>query len=342
MLSKPKTTTRPPAGLALALLCGLGLLAARPAQAQYYALTPFDITLAGATNTELHGLNDGGMLVGTYEDGNGVNQGFLVSTPTAVLTLSGPSASASATNPFLEINKINNAGVYAGDFEAADAAGTNSPQGFTGSGGSVNPTALPASAAYGINNLGVSVGTVLSSDGFNYHSYRDATPFDVPGYVTSEATGINDAGTIVGQADTDATTGPTVSYLKTGNAFSFLSLPGTGAVDIFATDINNAGAIVGAFDTVAGGPTTGFVDFGGVVSQVLFPSADSTEVDGINSLGEIVGTYTATDANGNITRHGFIGAPVPEAATTVSLGLLLALGLGGMALSARKKARPHA
>jgi len=40
---------------------------------------------------------------------------------------------------------------------------------------------------------------------------------------------------------------------------------------------------------------------------------------------------------GVTTNAGPAGAPVPEASTTVSLGVLLALGLGGMALAARKR-----
>ena len=39
----------------------------------------------------------------------------------------------------------------------------------------------------------------------------------------------------------------------------------------------------------------------------------------------------------NITLNILTAAPVPEASTTVSLGLLLALGMGGMVVAARKK-----
>ena len=329
------------AGAALTLLAGLSLLAARPAQAQY-TLTSFDVGIGGATGTSLLGINNSGHLVGSYVDSSGVTHGFFGTTASQT-TVDGPAALSSTTNPFAEVNQINNAGTYVGDFEATDASGTDSPEGFTGSGGTVVPTTLANSAAFGINNLGVSVGTVLSSNGTDFQSYSETggvvTTFNVPGNATSRATGINDSGVIVGQADMTTTTGPTVSYIKNGNAFTFLSLAGTGAVDNFATDITTAGIIVGAFDTVANGPLTGFVDLGGTLTTITFPSADSTEVDGINGLGEIVGTYT--DANG--TLHGFLGAPppVPEASTTVSFGLLLALGLGGMALAAKRK-KAHA
>ena len=43
------------------------------------------------------------------------------------------------------------------------------------------------------------------------------------------------------------------------------------------------------------------------------------------------------DAGQNVTLD-IVSAPVPEAATTVSLGLLLALGMGGLVVAKRKKA----
>jgi len=44
-------------------------------------------------------------------------------------------------------------------------------------------------------------------------------------------------------------------------------------------------------------------------------------------------------SGGTVTRITITGAPVPEASTTVSLGLLLALGLGGMVVAGKRKKR---
>jgi hypothetical protein len=51
------------------------------------------------------------------------------------------------------------------------------------------------------------------------------------------------------------------------------------------------------------------------------------------------GTVVATDLNGPVfLSFGLLpSAPVPESSTTVSLGLLLALGMGGMVVAARKR-----
>lgn len=327
--------------VATALLTGLALavlLAARPAHAQY-AFTTFDVTsIAGATNTNLYGINDLGQLVGSYQDANMITNGF-VGTAAAQTTVNGPAALSSQTNPFGEVNKINNAGVYAGDFEAVDPTGANAPQGFTGSGGTAVATGLGNSQAFGINNPGDTVGAVLSGTGTNSRSYLQSrtgvlTVFDVTGFATSDATAINDSGVIVGQAAASTTSGPTVSYVRSAGAtpaFSFLNIPG--AFDVFAKGINNAGAIVGGYDTAAGGAESGFVFSGGILTTLTFPAATFTEADGVNSLGQIVGTYF--DAGG--AQHGFIAAPVPEASTVASLGLLLCLGFGGMALAAKRK-----
>lgn len=49
------------------------------------------------------------------------------------------------------------------------------------------------------------------------------------------------------------------------------------------------------------------------------------------------GSFSYDDSGLAATITGMSNAPVPEASTTVSFGLLLALGFGGIALSARKK-----
>ena len=351
MLSKPTDTKkdarakRLPAGAALALLSGLGLAAAQPAQAQY-SLTAFNVGISGSSNTNIYGINDSGQIVGSYAT---VSSGGLTTfhgyygTTAAQTAVNGPTGLVSTTNPFTEINKINNAGTYVGDYEAG-SGGLDTPQGFTGSAGTVTPMTTANSAAMGINNAAMTVGQVFNASGSSSQSFFQPsggtlTTFSVPGYGTSMATGINDSGVMVGTAAIDALTGPTVSYVRSAGAsptFSFLNI--TGALDVYAQGINNSGIIVGAYDTAqSGGNLTGFVAFNGTVTNVVFPSAASTQVNGINSLGQIVGTYT--DAAGAL--HGFVGAPpIPEASTTVSLALLLALGLGGMVVSAkRKKAR---
>ena len=341
-LIKNARARRLPLGVSLALLSGLALAAARPAQAQY-SFTAFNVGITGASSTNIYGVNDSGQIVGSYatvsRGGLTTFHGYYGTTATQA-TVNGPTGLVSTTNPFTEINKINNAGAYVGDYEAG-VGGLDQPQGFTGYAGTVVSTATANSLALGINNAGTTVGQIFDASGTFSQSYVQTsggalTTFGLTGFGTSLATGINDAGVIVGTAAVDSTTGPTVSYVRSAGAvpaFSFLNI--AGALNVYAQGISNSGVIVGAYDTAqSGGALTGFMAFNGVETDIVFPTAASTQVNGINSLGQIVGTYT--DSAGAL--HGFIGAPaVPEASTVASLGLLLCLGLGGVVLSARRK-----
>ncbi len=237
-----------PTGLGLALLSGLAL-AAGPAHAQYsynyssfYNETSIDVSLVdangyGATGTAVYGLSDTGQIAGSYTtpletDSRGnilalsATHGFFGTAATQT-SVDGPVGQASTDSPFAEINKINSSGTYAGDFEASGPTGTDSSEGFTGSGGSAAATNLNNSQALGISNAGSTVGTVLSGDGTFYHSYVQSSNgtlsvFDVPGYATSQAAGINDAGVIVGNAAASVLDAPSVGYVDTGGALSFV------------------------------------------------------------------------------------------------------------------------
>ena len=76
-------------------------------------------------------------------------------------------------------------------------------------------------------------------------------------------------------------------------------------------------------------------------SFALTPS--TTFSNGNASYAAIEGVSTGTTAINGLAVHSFTYslshtvAPVPEASTTVSLGLLLALGLGGLMIAARRK-----
>ena len=88
-------------------------------------------------------------------------------------------------------------------------------------------------------------------------------------------------------------------------------------------------AIVGGYSELA--VPTGYTSGSAINGSAVF--ANQT----LSSLGLTPGTYTYTLPDDTVTVH--IGAaPVPEASTTASLGLMLALGLGGLAVARRKRA----
>ncbi|MGI4788282.1 MAG: hypothetical protein ACRYFS_05475 [Janthinobacterium lividum] len=336
MLSHSIRVKRLPAALGIAFLSGLGLMTARPVLAQtQYSFTSFDVSGTGLTDTAIFGLNDSGEIAGSYMDAGGNTNAFYGTTASQNdVDLS--KVLASQTPAFSEINKINNAGTYAGDFEMSSTSGYTTQQGFVGTNGTVIATSIPNSQALGINNLNTTVGEVQNSTGTGDQSYVQSstgtvTKFNVLNFDTSEATAINDSGVIVGNAALTTTNGPTVSYIRSAGSnptFSFIDIGG--AYDVFAQDISNDGTVVGAYDTLAG-DEYGFVFTGASLTTVTFPDALATEVEAINSQGELAGTYI--DSMG--VQHGFLAAPVPEASTTVSLGLLL--GMGGLMLIAKRK-----
>ena len=82
--------------------------------------------------------------------------------------------------------------------------------------------------------------------------------------------------------------------------------------------------------TTIGGPTT---------PQYVF-SDFSADLFGAAPVGTALGTFSLLDSSSNVVNSVKIEAlpAVPEASTTVSLGLLLALGLGTLAAARRKSA----
>ena len=116
------------------------------------------------------------------------------------------------------------------------------------------------------------------------------TQIDVPGSIVTSATGINNAGQVVGffQSTNDR------GFLDTGGSFTQIDVPG--AFDTIANGINNAGQIVGNFSNSTG--THGFLDTGGSLTQIDVPGSSATNPTGINDAGQIVGGF---DMN-----HGFL------------------------------------
>ncbi len=147
------------------------------------------------------------------------------------------------------------------------------------------------------------------------------------------------------------TTTPNGSLLltdQTANQLVTVSNQGTPSQVVSVVGTSYNGTSVPVDDTVfTSGPGTLLVSatkdnavyaIQGAFNDGVFSAANDAGI--VGALDPATGSLTAI-ATGLGAPHGLAflpaAAPVPEASTTVSLGLLLALGLGGVVVSARRK-----
>ena len=281
-------------------------------------------TCTGAVASEAPGINNAGVIVGTYVVG--LNDSF-----------AGYMLSSGTYSTFV---------VNSGDCSPSCGAASGVNKGTLGQ---------------GINSSGDIVGTYSLSTGtegfyFNGTSFQ---PIAVAGVTYDALNAINNSGEIGGDlcsgapcatnpaqfGFTESTAGGTVTCYAAGTigtisgCSSWVSLGVTGASDTTITGIDGAGDIVGNF--VLAGITEGFLYNQGTGTTMVItptsvgdPAATKVQIFGINNLGnEIVGSYT--DASGT---NGLIGQIVPEPGTLA----LTFSSIGLVALWGRKRrfARP--
>jgi uncharacterized membrane protein len=98
----------------------------------------------------------------------------------------------------------------------------------------------------------------------------------------------------------------TFPKLAQADSYNFVTIDVTGAAATIVGDINNAGQIVGGYLN-ADGSRHGFLLSGGVYTTIDNPNApNSTELTGINNLGQIVGAYDLNPLS--LGDHGLEGA----------------------------------
>lgn len=215
-----------------------------------------------------------------------------------------------------------------------------------------DPNAAPISSGFpsltvatGINDLGVIVGLYRhppSSDPMSAFEYSDGnfSTIDFPGACCgSEALGINNSGTVVGDYNDDILIH---GYTLANGNYSTLDFPG--AVVTTPAGVNNHGVIVGSYqnadasfhgftyngnfstsDCSGGGSAVAAInDLGdtvgncsnsafkttaaGQITPISFPGASSTNVSGINNSGQVVGTFCNPSDNifNPFPCHGFV------------------------------------
>ena len=161
------------------------------------------------------------------------------------------------------------------------------------------------------------------------------------GGTSSLGFGVNASGQVTGQSTTAGgsthafLSGPSGAPLTAANDLGTL-----GGTNSYGNGVNASGQVVGDSDT-ASGADHAFLFSGGVLTDLntlIAPGSGFTLVYayGISDTGFISGY----GINSSGQQDAFLlrpNAPVPEASSVVSLGLLLVLGMGGLVVAARRK-----
>lgn len=278
-------------------------LANATAESAQYTFISFDAP--DSTGTYPVGINDLGVVTGSYEDKAQNFHGF-VWRKGKLETIDHPDSTL--------LGDANNAGTVIGNY--GDAMTQHAVTHVIGTDQWTNLPDIEEknlNAGNGINDLGIAVGAVGQGnfsgsfpnwagwtwDGCKYSFFHAPDETSLWGTV---ANAINDRGQIAG-AFGDAS-GIVRGFLKEGDEFTNLDYPKTPRVNTYPTGINNKGVIAGNYwpANTTTNIDDGFVYSNGTFTTVDYPAATASSVNGINDAGDLVGNWF--DSKG--VSHGFV------------------------------------
>jgi hypothetical protein len=285
--------------LALLMMAATATVAAEPV-----SFTAFDIP--GATSYFVAGINDEGLIAGSWSAADGSEIGFIRSPDGRIST---PIVHPDDNTRTTVLRAVNDDAVIAGFY------GANVSHGFLFTEGNFRTVDFPgavATALRGINNLGDLSGTYsivdLNADEFGFIIPRRGAPISLklsdPSGTGIVVGGINDLRQLVGYY-TDATA-TLVGFLRQPGG-QFVSVIVPGAVSTQAYGINDCGIVVGVYGD--GSTAHGFYGRPGNLHGFDLPGAVATFAQGINNEGRIVGRYGAADG----VQHAFVSGRVAAA-----------------------------
>ena len=255
----------------------------------------------GTTFNAISGINDAGQTVGVSAPFAPFGRGFVRDASGGYIAVDPASAGLPAL--YSEAAGINQAGktivgFYADTIPSDLSLVQRYEHGFIYSGGAYTQIDVPTALGFGTQLISINGSGVISGN------FLDNGPYSLEhGFLYTPGVG-----------------------------FSVIDGPGAFATEL--GKVNDLGAAVGAGLTpnpfsLQGFDASGFLLSKGKYQPIAVPGAFSTQPFGLNDHGGIVGLYE--DATGI---HGFIAAPVPEAASTA----LLLAGVGALA-GVRRRSR---
>ena len=293
------------------------------------------------TFTQALGTNDAGTIVG-YGNATTFN-GFTLTLPADFTRLNVPGADggtqvigisngASPTTVGFSItggvtNGFANTGGQGGTFTTIDDPGFvfNQMLGINQSGTTIAGywTHDPTDAT------GQIAGTVTGGPSFTSPTFHNVNHL-LPSNDNSQATGVNDAGAVVGFYQEGPDSSPLfTAFEDVSGAITSFQFPGSTSTQ--ALGVNDRGEIVGDY-IGAGGEMFGFLWDDGKFSTINPPGATSSTANGINDRGQIVGFFSGGDAGAST--FGF-EATIPEPSTWA----MMLLGFGGLGFLGYRKVR---
>ncbi|MGA7415678.1 MAG: hypothetical protein WBW33_34715, partial [Bryobacteraceae bacterium] len=220
---------------------------------------------ADPTFNQALGINNSGVISGYYGSGADAahpNQGYTLVPPNSFTSENFPGSVQT------QVVAINNAGDTAGFY--VDAGGNT--HGFVKVGGTFTTIDNPGGTfnqLLGLNSLGTAAGYYQNSMNtqfaYTVTNLTSAPKFtavpDLPSNTSAQATGVNNAGIIVGFYVASGS-GNTYGYIVNPNTNAFTALLFPGSTSTQALGENNFGVVVGDY-VDSGGNTHGFIYSGG-------------------------------------------------------------------------------
>lgn len=293
--------------LAFSLLLLLTHLLCAQSRVNSLKLTFTTIDVPGAGETTVSGINTAGDMVGWYSQAeNTPSSGFLLSGANFTF-LNYPGGYSTVAR------SINDSGLIVGYAQIQHGAAA---VGFTYTAGTFNKIRVGTYAdsyGEGIDSAGDIVGgygNFGATQGFEQAGtkFKTVTP---PGTFNGVyATGINKSGEIVGWTLSSDTSGFFYNHSK----FQTIAVPGANSLTE-AWSINDSGIVVGWYDSC--NPLCADHAFAFMKGKFLsfdYPGAMETYAYGINSAGQIVGSYTFDQQ----TFHGFVTNPITSQVFDIS------------------------